>query len=344
MRKRTTAWSIAAVITFALTTSAYGNGAVSAAAAALAARVGIQALLTAFKALTGNNDAAVWAAAVTPDGQEIKSDGPKQTLFTVTVDAEKNTANGHAKTHSEANADFFSFDQDHVKVDATVPRATGYAAGWARADARMEFDELGLGGASLESTALQLPTHFDALLTADLDIVLQPQPGIPAVAAFSLSDLSATAIDKHLLDAMLAFDYLAVGVDPAEIYSSGFSDLESTVTPQVPLNPYMFIVASFDQTNPLQVTAIDHLGNTLLSPADFLIEVVDGVSTASFTGRVSTTVSVNFEEPFQLHAEDYGSAAAVAAVPEPSILALFACGALGLAYTRRRMSNRSRQS
>jgi hypothetical protein len=258
---------------------------------------------------------AVVAYAKTPDDEKIKQDS--SILFNnVSVEEDLSTTRGHSKATASAARELFT--KNTVNPTAQVFFANGPPEGAAFAFAKAN---------SLSEADVQPPglIPFKDLLALNISL----RSDSPSVFAVSLSNLADANYDKNLLDKVSSVNFL--GTDPSVKLSGGLSALG--LTPAIPLITYISVFAYLDGDK-LQVNAIDYLGNTLLTASNFSLSSSDGTTSATFSGEISTNISIPSGQPFFQNLEAYSATAALT-VPEPSTFILFAFGLLGL-YMRRR--------
>jgi hypothetical protein len=175
---------------------------------------------------------------------------------------------------------------------------------------------------------VQVGVHVDLTLRNSV-------AGDPSAVGFSLTDLPPTNFDHSLSERFFASDLLGFQTDFNNEFSQGLTAAGfSGASP----NTSFITLLAFLGPNGLEVMATDYLGNVLLTPSDFTVFTVDGVTTATFSGDLTTMIRLNSGQEINLSFEAYGTAAAESSTPEPATLLLLGSGIAGVAIkTRKRL-------
>lgn len=276
----------------------------------------------AVKVLTKSRN-AVYAQASNRCGSS--SDSNTSSLFVdkaVTVNAPPPPCGipGSAKSTAETHP-ALGPNNDRIVLNPQVLAPTAGAFAWGKIGSVTQF--------------LTDPSGpVDVLLRVQTDITLRNSvAGDPSAVAFSLTDLPPTNFDQSLGQQFFASDFLGFQSDfsnafSQELMAAGFSGAS-------PGTSFITLVAYLGP-NGLEVMATDYLGNILLTASDFTVFTVDGVTTATFSGELSTVIRVNSGQEFNLSFESYGAAAAESNTPEPAALVLLGTGLAGVVIKMRK--------
>ena len=78
-----------------------------------------------------------------------------------------------------------------------------------------------------------------------------------------------------------------------------------------------------------------------MTSSDFTVSTINGVTTATYSGEISTVVTLNSDQQYDFNFEVYAGAISSIPVPEPSCLTLTGFGMLSLLGYGWRQRNRT---